>query len=938
MQKTFHKLMVYISLVAICFSNAMPVVYAATIGEIRNDTVTAGKFEKESDVLVTKTATKVDDNGKYHINFNVKGKKATKTTSHDLYVAVVFDTSGSMICDNDNGGYSQLHGRYDYSNAHYTAADGVSIDCKDRFGWNKADTLTKAKWESAVNGGIDFSTTLLSKVPNANLSLITFATNVSTATDWSSSAFTASQFGHPYGGTNLSDAITRAEQKLNTATSTTGNPVKKIMVVIGDGEPNSESAAKTAANNAKDNGITIYSIGYEADSYATRVLQEIASGSDYYSAANSNGIVQTLEQLASTISTRNAGSKAVLTDTIAPNFTHVDGNDTNGVSVDGKKVTYNIGDITEEGTDFGFDIQIDTNSATGWYETNTFLNNGVILTYTDANGEVKELPFYSSPEVYWVCPEYQYVVNYYKDEVSSDNYLGNSTNKASYNSVIYESDVDKTLYLPDGYKFDTISNTPLTISDDENSNVINVIYKKRTDLSYRVEYYYDDEIDEDSTDNFYGQTFGDIIRRYNDKNRDGYRFERDFNVPLTIGTDLDSNVIKVCYVKRTDLSYVVNYLEEGTDKKLADSKTVTNQTFKDKVTESPIDIDGYEKLDSDKTIEITTGNNVINFYYKKRSNLSYVVNYLEKGTNEKLADSKTVTNQTFMDKVTESPIDIDGYEKLDSDKTIEITTGNNVINFYYKKRSNLSYVVNYLEKGTNKKLADSKTVNNKTFKDKVTESPIDIDGYKKLDSDKTIEIATGNNVINFYYSKRNDLSYRVEYYYDGTIDNDLTDNFYDQTFGDIIRRYDDKNRVGYRFDIDFNVPLTIGTDLDSNVIKVCYVKRTDLSYIVNYLEEGTDEKLADSNTVTDQTFGDKITESPIDIDGYEKLDGDKTIEISVEGNVINFYYKKIVVIDDEYVEIPDTKVSKKENNSNLLYLSIVLINLGGAIVLIKRNI
>ena len=52
-------------------------------------------------------------------------------------------------------------------------------------------------------------------------------------------------------------------------------------------------------------------------------------------------------------------------------------------------------------------------------------------------------------------------------------------------------------------------------------------------------------------------------------------------------------------------------------------------------------------------VEITTGTNEITFYYEKRTNLSYTVNYLEKETNNVLEDAKVVENQTFGDKITE---------------------------------------------------------------------------------------------------------------------------------------------------------------------------------------------------------------------------------------------------------------------------------------------
>ena len=55
-------------------------------------------------------------------------------------------------------------------------------------------------------------------------------------------------------------------------------------------------------------------------------------------------------------------------------------------------------------------------------------------------------------------------------------------------------------------------------------------------------------------------------------------------------------------------------------------------------------------------------------------------------------------------------IEIDGYNYDSVDKdTLTIKTGDdNVINIYYTKRNDLSYKVNYLEKGTNKAIHEQK--------------------------------------------------------------------------------------------------------------------------------------------------------------------------------------------------------------------------------------
>ena len=160
--------------------------------------------------------------------------------------------------------------------------------------------------------------------------------------------------------------------------------------------------------------------------------------------------------------------------------------------------------------------------------------------------------------------------------------------------------------------------------------------------------------------------------------------------------------------------------------------------------------------------------------FKKAQNLSYTVNYIDKGTNT-LLDTKTVEDQTFgtVIKSSDKVIDIDGYNYDSVDKdTLTIGTGDdNVINIYYTKRNDLSYTVNYIDKGTNT-LLDTKTVEDQTFGTviKSSDKVIDIDGYNYDSVDKdTLTIGTGDdNVINIYYTKRNDLSYTVNYYWNGT--------------------------------------------------------------------------------------------------------------------------------------------------------------------------
>ena len=320
---------------------------------------------------------------------------------------------------------------------------------------------------------------------------------------------------------------------------------------------------------------------------------------------------------------------------------------------------------------------------------------------------------------------------------------------------------------------------------------------------------------------------------YKINNYDGFTFDesktenKDSTVP-----DNNNLVVKLYYTRRNDLSYTVYYKEQGTEKELAGAKVVDGQTFGNVVTENAIDIDGYNKVNpTSADITITTGTNEHTFYYTKRNDLSYTVYYKEQGTEKELAGAKVVDGQTFGNVVTENAIDIDGYNKVNpTNANITITTGTNEHTFYYTKRTDLSYTVNYLEKDTNNVLHEAKTVENQIFGTIITSSDevITIDGYNYDSVDKTtLTIGTSENVINIYYTKRTDLSYTVNYYYNGELKHSVT--FDNMEYLDAISDVEEMpkyNGVTYtKYDLKTSsanglLPLIIGTG--SNYINVYY--------------------------------------------------------------------------------------------------------------------
>ena len=152
------------------------------------------------------------------------------------------------------------------------------------------------------------------------------------------------------------------------------------------------------------------------------------------------------------------------------------------------------------------------------------------------------------------------------------------------------------------------------------------------------------------------------------------------------------------------------------------------------------------------------------------------MNYLEKGTNKKLHNEKTVENKTFGAEITSASekIDIDGYnyDSVEPEEKLTIGTGENVITFYYTKRTDLSYTVNYIEKDTTNVLHEQKVQTGMKFETVINpaDEKIEIDGYNYVGADKEkLTIGTDENVLTLYYTK-NSYRYTVEHYWIGDKD------------------------------------------------------------------------------------------------------------------------------------------------------------------------
>ena len=453
----------------------------------------------------------------------------------------------------------------------------------------------------------------------------------------------------------------------------------------------------------------------------------------------------------------------------------------------------------------------------------------------------------------------------------------------------------------------------------------------KMEYNYTVEYYYDGEKDTTKTDTIEA-TYQDVINTYTDKNITGYKLEKAENLPLTVSEVETNNVIKVYYVKRTDLSYTVNYLEKGTINVLHEQKVVENQTFGTviKSSDEEITIDGYNYDSADKeTLTIGTGENVINLYYTKRTDLSYTVNYLEKGTNKVLHDAKKLENQTFGTVITasinneleviEKPVAITGYSCVEVDKeTMTIGIANNSINFYYTKNE-YKYTVEHYWEGLNgqwekDEISFPDEIKSALYEDIITEYTVhQRDGYVLSHAtppeDNTTNVSlqiTENedtNVIKVYYI-RNNFNYTVKHYIeklDGTWELKDTDTIENVKYGSEAT-YEPNIYKEYTFDDNKTTPKNATVPANNDLVINLYYTRKLCDYTVNFFIQGEQKpfetysksaKLGEVITVSQDEINTTKNQIPNAII-YEYVPGTTSVTIKDGENIINIYYKEII--------------------------------------------
>lgn len=241
-----------------------------------------------------------------------------------------------------------------------------------------------------------------------------------------------------------------------------------------------------------------------------------------------------------------------------------------------------------------------------------------------------------------------------------------------------------------------------------------------------------------------------------------------------------TNEFTFVYKELDNVPYTVRYLEKDTGTVLHEAKYVSNNK-KSVVTEKFEVVTGYMPDAYQKRLVLSQNpdENVLTFWYEKDDVNAYkiVIHWVENLDGSGYTAYRTTQGPDKIgNTITEEPITINGFEykgytvnnnydgngdrpdSLKSGNATGMLTANGLRLDLYYDRVETSYVVNYLEYGSNKVLKPQKQGGTVTFGETVTESYVEIDGYRLVSNEeqslKISHVNAADNVITFYYTEK----------------------------------------------------------------------------------------------------------------------------------------------------------------------------------------
>jgi len=400
----------------------------------------------------------------------------------------------------------------------------------------------------------------------------------------------------------------------------------------------------------------------------------------------------------------------------------------------------------------------------------------------------------------------------------------------------------------------------------------------------------------------------------------------------------DGAVIKIYYVideeQTKDVTYTIEYYKAG--EKTDDSGLVTTQVqvlspavakinkteIESKYTGFVIDsIEQNGRIIDELPTEVAEGT-VIKVYYIRQT-FTYKVEWYDAEEDKliKTEDRQAMYEDTV--NVKEEDKSVEGYVYDENNEnnliTVEVVDNTAVLKLYFTKER-FTYTLTYdANGGENAPVAQTETSTDKQIEFTIPSEKPSRRGYKFLGwaDEKSTAVAhnAGDKItleqnITLYAvwerdeEQRNDLSYTVEYYKDGTKDSEQTITesvqvldtaiVVDQTKINTTNKYEgyDLEKIQKGDDVIAALPATVE---EGTIIKIYYVKnpeaKKDISYKVEYYKNGTK---AEEETITERVHVSE-TVAPVDAN-----------KINISNKYVGYKFEKLQKDDELIASLPTT--------------------------------
>lgn len=250
----------------------------------------------------------------------------------------------------------------------------------------------------------------------------------------------------------------------------------------------------------------------------------------------------------------------------------------------------------------------------------------------------------------------------------------------------------------------------------------------------------------------------------------------------------ENNTFTFVYVQKAEVAYTVKYLEKGTEKQLAEPKTVT--TSNAVITEPFKQITGYAPDAYQKQLVLAAEGNEIIFWYIKDNEHApvQIIHWTQNIAGEGYAEYQKSTNLNaeIGKPYSETPLTIPGftYNETKSSASGELTAAGLVLNLYYD-RIEYPYEFRFLEQGTTDKVLAESVTGATRYQAQVTQTAKAIPGYTLVSAENqaiNIAIEDGNtavkNVKTFYYEEQ---TVEIKYVVSGPDGCGTLDNYQNNT-------------------------------------------------------------------------------------------------------------------------------------------------------------